>query len=196
MKSESTKETPAGLDDLYRSPDANLDEPSSPSIEQSEAEDFRVAHKSREYTIRFVGSLYLVLGFACLYAAWVVHRVVEYVPDEEFLREFMTWFFAGYGSALVLSGIGLRVLARWGQVGSIVVSVVGLANYPVGTVINGLVLWLMIGERGRTVFSRRYRDVIARTRHLDYRMSPLLKYSLFALLGILAWLVVRNSPPW
>ena len=50
-------------------------------------------------------------------------------------------------------------------------SAIGLIGFPVGTLINAYVLYLLLSKKGRTIFTPAYLDVIAATPHVKYRTS-------------------------
>jgi hypothetical protein len=57
---------------------------------------------------------------------------------------------------------------------------VGLLGFPVGTLINGYILFLLFGRKGKTVFSEEYQVVIEQTPHIKYR-TPLVVWILLGL---------------
>jgi hypothetical protein len=48
----------------------------------------------------------------------------------------------------------------------------------VGMLIAGYILYLLLSPKGAVVFSRPTREIIARTPHVKYRTSPILKVAL------------------
>jgi hypothetical protein len=53
----------------------------------------------------------------------------------------------------ILAGYGLLKRRAWGRVLAIVVGILGLVNFPIGTVIGLYTLWVLLQEQAPTVFS-------------------------------------------
>ena len=45
----------------------------------------------------------------------------------------------------------------------------GSSGFPIGTLINGYVLYLLLSQKGRTIFTDAYRRVVTETPHVKYR---------------------------
>ncbi len=56
-------------------------------------------------------------------------------------------------AANVAAAWGLWEQREWGRVLTIVLSVIRLLNFPLGTVIGGLIIWYLLAEQGRTEFA-------------------------------------------
>ncbi|MBL9172262.1 MAG: DUF4339 domain-containing protein [Verrucomicrobiales bacterium] len=74
-----------------------------------------------------------------------------------------------YGGFLLWLGFGLRRLRNGARIGSAILAGIGLLGFPFGTLINGYVLYLLLSQKGRTIFSDAYRRVVAETPHIKYR---------------------------
>jgi hypothetical protein len=48
-----------------------------------------------------------------------------------------------------------------------VLSGIGLLGFPIGTLINGYILYLFLSKKGRTVFAPEYQEVIEATPHVS-----------------------------
>jgi hypothetical protein len=75
---------------------------------------------------------------------------------------------------------GLRQLRPWAKTTATVLAAIGLLLFPVGTIINAYVLYLLLSTKGSMVFSERYQEVIVVTPHIRYKTSPVI----YALLGL------------
>lgn len=75
-----------------------------------------------------------------------------------------------------------RKLKSWARIPTAILSGIGLLGFPVGTLINGYILYLVFSRKGVTVFSDDYKRVIAETPHIKYRTSIVVWI-------ILGWLV-------
>lgn len=80
---------------------------------------------------------------------------------------------------------GLRKLRPWVRIPVIILSIIGLIGFPLGTIISGYVLYLMLSAKSKMVFSTEYQRVIAQTPHIRYR-SNLLVTVLVVLLVLVA----------
>jgi uncharacterized BrkB/YihY/UPF0761 family membrane protein len=74
-----------------------------------------------------------------------------------------------------------------------ILSIIGLVGIPVGTLINGWILYLIHCKKGQTILSPGYQDIIAATPHVKYRRSVgdwiALGLVLAILLGIVGLLI-------
>jgi hypothetical protein len=147
----------------YAPPTARVDDNVAAN---SEAEAIRRAHINHEASIKSVGILYylgsvitLVAGVASLFGARA--------------DPMMAAIFMVVGVGGMFAGWGVRSLRRWGQVVGCILSVLGLAGFPIGTIINAYILYLFLSKKGRTIFSPEYQDVIAATPHVKYKTSIL-----------------------
>ena len=75
------------------------------------------------------------------------------------------------GILLIGVGMGLRQLKSWARIPAAVLSGIGLLGFPLGTIINGYLLYLVLCQKGRTVFSDEYKRVIEQTPHIKYKTS-------------------------
>jgi hypothetical protein len=144
-----------------------------------EAEAIRRAHISREASIKAVGFLYY-LG-----AAIGVIAGGAFLTSGADSTGPLVAFMLAFGIAGLVVGWGVRALRRWGQVAGCVMAVFGLFGFPVGTVINGCILYLFLSKKGRTVFSPEYREVIAATPHVRYRTSIIVWIFLVLVIALL-----------
>lgn len=73
----------------------------------------------------------------------------------------------------LVTGIGLARLSAWSRIPGCVLAGIGLLLFPIGTLINGYVLFLLLSPKGSTVFSEKYKEVIKQTPHMKYQTTPL-----------------------
>ena len=69
-------------------------------------------------------------------------------------------------------------------------SAIGLLGFPIGTLINGYILYLFLSKKGRTIFAPAYQDVIAATPHVKYRTSIVIWIFLALLVGLILFAAV------
>lgn len=73
---------------------------------------------------------------------------------------------------LIAVARGFRKLKSWVRIPGTIFAVLGLFAFPVGTLINGYILYLMYSAKGKAVLSAEYQEVIAATPDIKYRTSP------------------------
>ena len=62
-------------------------------------------------------------------------------------------------------------LASWVKIPVGLLGGLGLLNYPIGTVINSAILYIIFCKKGRTVLSKEYEEIIAATPDVRYKTS-------------------------
>jgi hypothetical protein len=87
--------------------------------------------------------------------------------------------------ALGLAAYGLQRLNRLGRILGSVIAFFGLFGFPIGTLINLFILWVLLGKKGSMVFSDEYRAAVASTPHLDYGVSTVTKVFLAILVALI-----------
>jgi hypothetical protein len=132
----------------------------------AEAEAIRKAHISHEASIKAVGVLYYLGGIGVSIAA-----IGSLVGGRDAAS-------VGLGVGLLLVGVGqffagwgVRAFRGWGRVAGCILSAIGLIGFPIGTLINGYILYLFLSKKGRMIFSPEYQDIIAATPDVKYRTS-------------------------
>ena len=168
----------------YAAPEAEvLQAPSA----NAEAEAIRRNHINTEATIKSVGTLYCFSAIVVILACGAGLINTSPAPDS-----------IGKGFLVVLLllalfqgrvGMGLRRLEPWTRIATIVLSLIGLLAWPIGTLINIYILLKVAGKKGGVVFSPEYRDVIAATPHIKRKTSIvsmiLLAVLILVLIGII-----------
>jgi hypothetical protein len=139
---------------------------------ETEAEVIRRAHLSHEASVKGVGTLYVIGGlFGMLALAGLAIPAVE-GSGAMGMQEMIVFLVVGIlGVVQFIGGLGLRKLTNTGRVIGAIVAAIGLIGFPLGTIISGYILYLLLGAKGKMVFSPEYRDIIARTPHIRYRTS-------------------------
>ena len=65
-------------------------------------------------------------------------------------------------------------------------SVIGLLAIPVGTIISGYFLYLLLSKKGTVIFSPQYKQIIAATPHIKYKTSKIVIALLLILIALIA----------
>ncbi len=170
----------------------------------SEVEAIRHAHLSHEASVKSIGLLYLI-GSGMLLLAGTGYFITGIAmlndgnrPGEPSLAQFgavmlaIGAFLVIYAVAQIVVAIGLRKLSPWSKIPAAVIAAIGLIFFPIGTLINGYVLYLLFSKKGTMVFSPRYKDVIFQTPHMKYKTS-IVVWVLVGLLGVLFVAVIAAA---
>ena len=165
---------PASDSNPYAPPAAHVEDVMEPS---SEAEVIRREHIKHEASIRAVGLLYYIGGGILLVTG--VSLVIGLSTNNPFYIAGPIYIVISLLTMVV--AYGLRSLRPWARLTSIVFAAIGLIGFPVGTIVNAYVLWLLLSKKGRRIFEDDYAAIVAATPHVKYRTSMLV----WVILGIL-----------
>jgi hypothetical protein len=158
----------------------------NPVAEPGDAETVRREHLKTEASVKSIGILYYLGGIAILLMAF---RYLTTAGTKEAIP------LASYGIAGLLLALGIfqfiagaavRKFKPWSRIAVGILSGVGLIKFPVGTLINGYILFLVFGKKGRMVFSAPYQDIIAATPHVKYKTSKWVWIILGTILALVA----------
>ena len=97
------------------------------------------------------------------------------------------------GVGLIFVGRGFRRLKRWVRIPATILSGLGLLGFPLGTLINGYILYLVWSQKGKMVLSSEYQGVIAATPEVKYKTSPLVIVLLALLIGLIVFGVIAAA---
>jgi hypothetical protein len=155
-------------------------------VSDTEYERIRKEHIKHEASVKSVGLLYF-LGAAVLA---LVGGVGLFAPlgasnRGELSMTAVGMMFIAVAGVQVWAGFGLRQLKSWARIPAGILSGLGLLAFPLGTLINGYILYLLFCKKGTMVFSEQYQQVIAETPHIKYRTSIVV----WVLLGLLVVLL-------
>lgn len=155
-----------------------------------QAEQIRREHLKHEASIRLVGTLYVLIA-SLLSVSGFLNPIVLLVRiaagaantagGEVGSAAAFAAISLGLAAMLFGIGVGLRRLNPSARNIAGALSRVGLIGFPIGTLINGYILWLFRSEKGRRVFSEEYRQIRAETPHIRCR-TPVWFWVLVALL--------------
>ena len=150
-------------------------------LDSTPEEAIRHEYLKREHSIKSIGSLFvvfsLVLGVAVISLAGPLISSFQRGANSSrgLAVAIATLVLLGFlitGQLLV--GIGIRRLKPWSRIPAIVISVLWMFHFPIGTVLNVIFLVTLLGKRNRFVFTPEYRRIIEATPHIKYRSSILL----------------------
>jgi hypothetical protein len=146
----------------------------------------RRAFLDHEASIHSVGLLYLIGCGLCIASGFFVGLMAlgeEYPSVPQIVGSFII---IGLGFMQGMIGSGLRRLKRWTRIPVMLLACVGLLVIPIGTIINGYILYLVLSSKGATVFSDEYKEVIRQTPDIRYRTSIVV----WIFLGLLAVVIL------
>jgi hypothetical protein len=165
-----------------------------------DAEQVRRAHLSHEASIKSVGVLYLLGSIFSLFCGAVtVFTGAQSLlsPDNAHGAEAMGPFelivggvVVGVGILLFYAGLSMRSLNPNGKTVAIAVACLGLVGIPIGTLISAYILYLLLSEKGKVVFSPEYKAIIAATPHIRYRTSIIVWIFLILLIAVVLLVIV------
>lgn len=141
-------------------------------VSDTEYERIRKEHIKHEASVKSVGFLYFLgAGFLALMGVIALLATTGTSANRPEFGMTMGVMFIAVAGVQVWAGFGLRQLKSWARIPAGVLSGLGLLAFPLGTLINGYILYLLFCKKGTMVFSEQYQQVIAETPHIKYRTS-------------------------
>lgn len=155
----------------------------------SASEETRKKYLSHESSVRSVGVLYLIGGTGLLLVG--LGAAVTASAGRNAVEGFLLGaLFLVLGGMQFWVGLAIRRLKSWSRIPTGILSGIGLLGFPIGTLINGYILYLVFSEKGKMVFSEEYRAVIEQTPHIKQRTSIVVWIVLGLLLVILGFVIL------
>lgn len=140
------------------------------NVATSADETIRQEHIKHEASIRSIGTLYYIGGLFAGIAG------IVFIAAGIFAESNVATF--GLGVIYVVLGVlsyalgnGVRRFRSWARTTAIVFACIGLLGFPLGTLINGYILYLLLSAKGKRIFAPDYPDIVAATPHIKYRTS-------------------------
>jgi hypothetical protein len=135
------------------------------------ADQVRNQYLKHEASVKSIGLLYYLGGGGLLLMGIVAIFVGPSDASDSVRQPLMAAVFLGLSVIQFWVGTGVRRLKRWARVPSGILSGIGLLGFPVGTLVNAYILYLIFCRKGKMVFSEEYRAIIEQTPHIKYRTS-------------------------
>ncbi len=136
----------------------------------SHSEEIRQEHIKHEASVKSIGVLYFLgAGFLVLFAIAVFMPATARGAAAS--GAFLSVVFLALAAVQTWVGIGVRALKGWARIAAGILSGIGLLGFPLGTLINAYILYLLFSKKGTMVFSDEYKQVIQETPHIKYRTS-------------------------
>src|SRR5262249_13254560 len=121
---------------------------------------------------------------AALFLAVAIMGIPSLVSDDPVAIAFEIVFLLLLPLSIFM-GRALRRLDRWVRVPAIVLSIPGLISFPLGTLINGYIIYLLACAKGKQVFSPEYQTIIRQTPHIKYKTSWIVIVLLVLVVGLI-----------
>lgn len=170
----------------YQTPSANVEGVTGAAL--ARAEDIRKKHISHEASIRSISLLYY-LGMVAL-AAIGVAAILDFDTRTPVLSLLIIAVLFGIAALYFWIGTGLRALRQNVRVVAGIFAGIGLLSFPVGTIINGYILYLLFSEKGKMIFSDEYQSIVDATPHIKYKTSIIIWIFLALLILMIGAVVV------
>lgn len=151
----------------YAPPSARVDDIVEVAPEQ---EAIRREHIKHEASVRSIGLLYLIGGGLALVGG-VFGLIGSFAVEQTGLLTGLMVVYLVIGALLVTTGRGVRRLQPWARTLAIVLSCIGLLGVPIGTLIHGYFLYMLLSAKGKRIFEPDYADIVAATPHVKYKTS-------------------------
>ncbi len=165
-------------------------------VAATDAEDIRNEHIKHEASVKSVGVLYLIgaafaiFGGGMIAVGALLGSGQPGAPDAVAMTAGLGVGLLAFGGLYLAVGLALRRLKPWSRIVAGIFSGIGLLGFPVGTLINAYILYLLFSRKGGTVFSEDYKAVIAQTPHVKYRTSIVVWIFLGLLLLLIGFAIV------
>ena len=139
---------------------------------RADAEAIRREHIKHEASVRSIGALYFISGAVLLLVGVGAVLSVGLGRGAFGVLEVAALvIYTAFGVLSIVVGRGIRALQPWARTTCIVLSVIGLIGIPVGTLVSGYILCLLLTAKGKRLFEPDYPAIIAATPHIKYRTS-------------------------
>jgi len=142
----------------------------------SNVEVVRKEHLQCEASVKSIAGIYWLGGFFLL--LFGVGRVSVLSHGFSFEGFFWSLIPMVLGVFQFWMGFSIRRLKKNVKAPLLVFSVIGLLGFPLGTIINIYILFLVLSKKGKMVFSDEYKEVIRETPHIKYKTSKAMKFFL------------------
>jgi hypothetical protein len=159
----------------------------NPANSQTLDESTRNEYLNHEASVKSIGILYYLGAAVLLGAAGMAGFAAFSGPQPDRVSQMIgaAAFLAVFGLINFWIGRCMRTLNPVGRIGATIFAVIGLLGFPLGTLINGYILYLLHSEKGKMVFSDEYRAVVAATPNIKYKTSIVVWIFLILIIAII-----------
>ena len=113
--------------------------------------------------VRIVAIIYIIMGAIGILAGLALFAVILGIgassgePDAAWITGTVGLLAGGFVLVVslpsILAGIGLQKRKEWARILTIILSVLNLFGFPIGTAIGAYALWVMLNEQSRPLFN-------------------------------------------
>lgn len=136
----------------------------------------------------FAGGLYFVVGLTMMFADFKPRDLEEGINPQGIRA--VGFIVGALGFLILVVGIGVRTLRPWSRIPFIVLNVLNLLSFPVGTFISCYCIYLSAGVTGNYILSDEYREIVKRTPGVKAKTSIFVWIVLFLIVGGVALAIV------
>ncbi|MGB8356489.1 MAG: DUF4339 domain-containing protein [Chthoniobacteraceae bacterium] len=197
----------APLSKILPADNATDSAPAPPFVLKTAAE-IRETYLGHETAIKSMGFLYYIAGGIVSLGALsflTITVITASSPDGSVNTHalgpvppiFLAVFFGLLAGFYFWLGNAMRRLDPNGTTPAIILAVIGLLGFPLGTLINGYFLYLLLSEQSKMVFSSEYSEVIEATPNIKHKTNRTVLYLVIFVFILTALLVagVIFGPP-
>ena len=84
---------------------------------------------------------------------------------------------------------GIRKFTPNGKIGGIIFGMIGLIGFPIGTLLSGYMLYVLLSAKGKVIFSPQYQEVLKATPHIVYKNRIVLLLLIIVVLIVIVVLI-------
>lgn len=139
----------------------------------SSDEQIRLQCLKRESTLKSLGGLQ-VIGGVILLLGGVSNLLNPPATGSQNTALAGSVFILPLALLALVNGIGLHKLMPWARIVGTVLSAIGLLGFPIGTLINALILGAYWSKPSDLIFSADYKRIIAATPHVNRKTSKVM----------------------
>lgn len=173
----------ANIDNPYQAPQANI----TPA--DSETTRIRTRHIKHEATIRSIGMLFYIGSVLAVIAG--AGMTISGFSEASTKPSIIGAVFILIGIIQFWVGRKLRELSPQAKIPTTILSTLGLLGFPVGTLVNLYILYVIHCKKGRYILSDEYREIVEATPEIKYQTSILIWMFLgLIVLGIVAAIII------
>ncbi len=162
----------------------------------NDPESIRRHYLSHEASVKSIGTLYLLGAIIMIPVGFFIMLAPLFSQQEELgirvVMGVMGLLYFSLGLLQAFTAVSLWKLRPWARIVAIILSVIGLIGFPIGTLISAYFLYLLLSEKGQMVFSPGYQQVVAQTPHIKYKTSIIVWIFLGLLICLIAFAVVAT----
>lgn len=116
--------------------------------------------------VNIIGMIYIVLG--CLYALAGLMFITGMTTladlvEDDLAEGVLTFSGVTLGIILLIlaalqitAGVGLKKFESWARILTIIISVIGLFSFPIGTILGAYALWVLLRSDAKALFQDRH----------------------------------------